>query len=291
MNTKSPPAYKKSRVFLFWSGFRQDKLAIIGGTFVLGVIIISLFAPFFSPYDPIVGDGSIRISPPGTPGHLLGTDGLGRDMLSRLIWGGRSTILTATVPISLAFVFSLFLGLFAGFYHGKLSELIMRTLDIFFAFPMVLLAISISVIVGRGMETIMIAVFIMNVPYMTRVVFASTMNEKTKEYVEAALALGSSKLEVIFKELMPNVISDLVVYATTLIGVVIVFASGLSFLGIGIQPPDADWGKMTADGMGLLTQGAPHVATIPGFFILLLSTAFNWLGDGLRDALDPHKRT
>lgn len=282
---------RKRKLAIFWTGFKKDKLAVIGGSIVIMMILISLLSPIIAPYDPTVGDGSLRLAPPGTSGHILGLDDQGRDILSRLIWGGRITLTAALVPILITFAVSLFLGLVAGFYSGKVSELIMRSLDVLFAFPMVLLAIAIASIVGSGMLTIMIAVFLMNIPYMTRIVYSATVNEKTEEYIEAARALGSTKMELVFKEILPNVITTLIVYSTTLIGVVIVFAAGLSFLGLGIQPPHADWGKMTSDGMKVLTQGAPHVATIPGLLILIISTSFNWLGDGLRDALDPHKRT
>ncbi|MEB3101761.1 ABC transporter permease [Ferviditalea candida] len=274
----------------FWNGLRKDKLTVAGGLIVVIVGLVSLFAPLIAPYDPTVGEGSMRLMPPGTPGHLLGLDDQGRDILSRLIWGGRISLITALIPVLLTFGFSLVLGLIAG-YSEKLGELIMRTLDVLFAFPMVLFAIAIAAVLGPGMLTIMISIVLVLIPYMTRVVYVATVTEKTKEYVEAARAMGATKPEIIFKEIMPNVISGLIVYSTTLIGVMIVFGAGLSFLGLGIQPPFADWGKMTGDGMKVLTQGAPHVATIPGLVILIVSTAFNWLGDGLRDALDPHKRT
>lgn len=281
----------RSGWWLFWNGFRRDRTAIVGGLIVLVVSLVALLAPWIAPHDPYTGVGAMRLAPPGTEGFWLGADGQGRDILSRLIHGGRITLVAAIVPIMAAALVSLFIGLVAGYFPGKVSELIMRFLDVLFAFPMVLLAIAISTVVGVGMGTIMIAVFIMNIPYMSRIVYNTTVTEKTREYIEAARMLGSSGFDILVHELLPNVISTLIVYATTLIGIVVVFASGLSFLGIGIQSPDADWGKMTADGMRVLTQGAPHVATIPGLVILIVATAFNWLGDGLRDALDPHKRT
>lgn len=274
-----------------WKVLKKDKLALTGGFIILAAVLMSILAPVIAPYDPAVGEGAKRLMPVGTPGHILGLDDQGRDILSRLIWGGRLSLTSAVIPIILMFGLSLFLGLIAGYYGRKIGELIMRTLDVLFAFPMVLIAIAISAIVGAGMLTIMLSICFVLLPYMTRVVYTSTMNEKTKEYVEAARTLGSSESEIIFKELLPNVISDLIVYSTTLIGVMIVFGAGLSFLGLGIQPPSADWGKMTADGMKVLTQGAAHIATIPGVMILLVATAFNWLGDGLRDAMDPYKRT
>lgn len=282
---------RRNQRVIFWRGIRKDKLALIGGFLVLIACLVSIFAPYIAPYDPTIGDGSMRLLPPGTKGHILGLDDQGRDILSRLIWGGRISLASAIFPVSLAFGFSLFLGLIAGYSSGKLGELIMRILDVLFAFPSVLFAIAIAAVLGPGIMTIMLSILLVLIPYMTRVVYTATVNEKTKEYVEAAKAMGANRIEIIFKEILPNVLPDLIVYSTTLIGVMIVFGSGLSFLGLGIQPPYADWGKMTADGMKVLTQGAPHVATIPGLIILIVSTAFNWLGDGLRDALDPYKRT
>lgn len=276
---------------LFWRGFSRDRTAVAGAAIVAGVILLALFAPWLAPADPYAGQGAMRLAPPGTAGYWLGADGQGRDIVSRLMFGGRTVLIAAITPIIAAGLVGLVIGMLAGFFPGKLSELVMRSLDVLFAFPMVLLAIAISTIVGAGMGTIMISVFIMNIPYMSRVVYDTTVSERTADYIDAARTLGASRIDIVFRELLPNVITNLIVYATTLTGIVIVFASGLSFLGIGIQSPQADWGKMTADGMAVLTQGGAHVATIPGLVILVVATAFNWLGDGLRDALDPHRRT
>lgn len=270
--------------------FMQDKLAVIGAVIVFFVLTVSILAPVIAPYDPNIGEGSKRLLPIGTPGHILGLDEQGRDILSRLIWGGRLSLISGIVPIVLMFTISLTVGLIAG-YFSRVGEVIMRILDILFAFPTVLLAIAIAAIIGSGLTTILLSMCIVMLPYMTRVVFTSTMNEKNKEYVEAAKALGANKFEILFKEIMPNVMTDLIVYSTTLIGVMIVFAAGLSFIGLGIQPPEADWGRMVAGGTSVLTQGAPHISTIPGIVILIVATAFNWLGDGLQSALDPYKRT
>jgi ABC-type dipeptide/oligopeptide/nickel transport system permease subunit len=270
--------------------FKKDRLAVIGAVIVLVSILSAVLAPLIAPYDPNIGEGSKRLLPMGTPGHILGLDEQGRDILSRLIYGARLSLLSAIIPITLMFAISLALGLIAG-YFTRLGEVIMRILDVLFAFPTALLAIAISAIIGTGLTTIMLSISIVMLPYMTRVVFTSTMNEKNKEYVEAAKALGATKFEIIFKEILPNVITDLIVYTTTLMGTTIVFASGLSFIGLGIQPPDADWGRMVTGGISVLTQGAAHIATIPGLVILIVATAFNWVGDGLQSALDPYKRT
>ena len=270
--------------------FSKDRLAVIGAVIVLVSILSAVFAPIIAPYAPNIGDGSKRLLPIGTPGHILGLDEQGRDILSRLIYGGRLSLLSAIIPITFMFAISLALGLIAG-YFTRLGEVIMRILDVLFAFPTALLAIAISAIIGSGLTTIMLSISIVMLPYMTRVVYTSTMNEKNKEYVEAAKALGATKFEILFKEILPNVLTDIIVYTTTLMGTTIVFASGLSFIGLGIQPPDADWGRMVTGGISVLTQGAPHIATIPGLVILIVATAFNWVGDGLQSALDPYKRT
>ncbi|MGM9949722.1 MAG: ABC transporter permease [Lysinibacillus sp.] len=270
--------------------FLKDRLAVVGTVIILLVTLGAVFAPVLAPYDPNVGDGTKRLMGIGTPGHILGLDEQGRDILSRLLYGGRLSLLSAVVPILGMFFISLILGLVAGYYK-RVGEVIMRMLDVLFAFPTALLAIAVAAVIGAGLTTIMIAVAVVMLPYMTRVVYASTMSEKNKEYVEAAQVLGASEFEILFKEILPNVLSDLIVYATTLLGTTIVFAAGLSFIGLGIQPPDADWGRMVTGGMGVLTQGAPHIATIPGLLILVVATAFNWMGDGLQKALDPYKRT
>lgn len=271
--------------------FLKNKTALVGLSIITIIILVAILAPIISPYNPNVGNGAMRLAPVGTSGHILGLDSQGRDILSRLIWGSRLSIYPAVIPIIFMAVISLLLGLIAGYYGGVLGESIMRLLDVLFAFPVVLIAVAIAAIAGAGIFTIMFSISVSLLPYMTRVVYTSTLTEKAKEYVVASRTLGESELSIIFREITPNVLSDLIVYSASLVGGQICFAAGLSFLGLGIQPPASDWGLMTADGMNVLTQGAPHVATIPGLTILIVATAFNWLGDGLRDILDPHKRT
>lgn len=167
----------------------------------------------------------------------------------------------------------------------------MRLLDVLFAFPLVLLAIALSAVLGAGLGNVMLAIGISLIPYMARVAYTSTVQESSREYVEAARAGGARTSEILFRELLPNVVSPLLVYATTLCGLMIVLASGLSFLGVGIIPPTPDWGIMTADGASVLLEGRAYVATIPGIAILVVALSFNLLGDGVRDALDPRKQT
>jgi peptide/nickel transport system permease protein len=281
----------RSQFRLAMRALRRDKLAVVALVVLALVILVAILAPWISPDDPLRGDPTIRLLPPGTPGHLLGLDGQGRDILSRLIWGGRYSLTVAIVPVLVAGVLALIIGMLSGYRSGRWGEITMRVLDVVFAFPIVLFAIAIAAVLGPGLVNSMTAIGITMVPYMARVVYTATVQESAKDYVEAARAAGATHLEILRKQLLPNVLSPLVVYGTTLAGLVIVLAAGLSFLGVGVTPPAPDWGVMTSDGRQVLLEGYPHVATIPGLVILVVALAFNLLGDGVRDALDPHKQT
>ena len=269
--------------------FVRDRQAVVG----LAIIAIAggaaLAAPLISPWDPLAAAGVERLSPIGTAGHLLGTDEQGRDILSRLIWGGRASLLVGILPTVAAGIVALGLGLLAGYAGGAVDHVIMRTLDVFFAFPLVLLAIAIVGVIGPGMHNQMFALAVVLVPYSTRVVRTATLSVKPLEYVEAARALGASRGRLIGRHLLPNVLPPLLVYTSTLVGMMIVASAGLSFLGLGVQPPTPDWGVMVGNGRLVLYRAA-HVATIPGIVIVVAALAFNFVGDGLREALDPRAR-
>lgn len=267
----------------------QHKLATLSLLVLLATMMATSLAPWLAPYDPLQSFPGLRLAPPGTPGHLLGLDNQGRDMLSRVIWGGRSALGASILPVLFAALISLVLGMLAGYRNGVFSAFIMRCMDMMFAFPMVLLAIGLSAVLGSGYLTVMITVVCSVIPYLTRVVYRDTRTEVNKEYVEALRAQGAGNLDIMFREVMPNVATPLLVYATSLLGGMVVFLAGLSFLGLGIQPPQADWGRMVGEGAQMMILGAPHIATIPAVAIVVVSLAFNWLGDGLRDLLDPHR--
>jgi len=272
--------------------FMNDKMAMFGAVIILFSFALAIFAPWVSPYDPnVVADGSTRLMPPGSEGHLLGTDHQGRDILSRIIFGTQTSLISAVVPVIIAAIISVCLGVMAGYYQGIIGNVIMRVMDVFFAFPAVLLAIAIAAILGPGLLNVIIAMIIVRIPYMTRVVYTDTLQESQKEYVEAAKAFGLSKMEIMFKQILPNVLPSLIAYSTTLAGVTIVTVAGLSFIGLGVQPPTADWGRMASDGSEVLMQGHAFVTFIPGIAILILSFAFSMIGDGLRNALDPYERS
>lgn len=271
--------------------FARDRMATISLTVIVIVSLISIFAPLLAPYDPF-GDGerARRLLPLFSEGHVLGTDGQGRDILSRLIYGGRVSLPIGIMPPIVTAVVALFLGIAAGFFGGRIATLIMRPMDVLFAFPMVLLAVAVSAVLGPGMMNIMLSMTIVMVPYFTRVVYVEVVNVRNQDYIEAAKIAGSSTFSILYREVLPNVLAPVLIYATTAIGAMIVFASGLSFLGLGVQPPVADWGIMSSDGLKVLSR-SPHVATIPGVLIVIVALSFNFIGDGIRDAMDPRQRT
>jgi peptide/nickel transport system permease protein len=284
--TQSKPPWR-----LAVRAFSRDKWAVASLIVLVLVALAAIFAPLLTPYSPVAGDPVNRLAGIGTDGHLLGLDGQGRDIWTRLLYGGRNSLMVAVVPVLVVFPLALLIGLFAGFQRSRAGETLMRVLDVLFAFPLVLLAIALSAVLGAGLGNVMLAIGITLIPYMARVAYTATVQESSKDYVEAARAYGANPLLLMFRELMPNVVVQLLVYATTLCGLMIVVASGLSFLGVGVIPPTPDWGIMTADGKNVLLEGIYHVATIPGLLILVVSLAFNLIGDGVRDALDPRKQT
>jgi ABC-type dipeptide/oligopeptide/nickel transport system permease subunit len=274
---------------IFWEAFSRDRLAVAAAAAILVVCLAAILAPVISPYDPTVGDNSLRLAPIGTPGHWLGLDGQGRDILSRLIWGGRVSLAIALLPVAVATLISVFLGLVAGYFGGAVDMLIMRTLDVFFAFPAVLLAVAIAGVLGPGMLNVMLSITIVLIPYISRVAYMATVTVKNELFVDQARVCGARPWEILFHHILPNTLSPVIVYGSTLVGIMIVLGAGLSFLGLGITPPKPDWGIMCADGRNFLSVAA-HVSAVPGIVLILVAMSFNVLGDGLRDALDPKLR-
>ena len=268
------------------AAFARNRVALGAALGLLLLAIAVLLAPWVSPFDPYAADNLMRYAPPGTGSHWLGMDEQGRDMLARLLWGGRVSLVVGIVPVFLASATGLLLGLLAGYAGCITDQVIMRMLDVLFAFPMVLLAIAIAGVLTPGVATEIISIAVVLVPYVGRLVRTSTLAVVSQPFVEAARAAGASPAALLARYITPNVLPPLLVYATTLIGLMIVVGSGLSFLGLGVQPPTADWGAMVAAGRVVLRR-APHVTIIPGIVIVAVSLAFNFLGDGLRDALDP----
>jgi peptide/nickel transport system permease protein len=287
----SAPTKYRSQLRLGIETLIRDRLALAGILVIVIVVAAAAAAPIISPYDPAVDHPDAgRLAPIGTPGHLLGTDGGGRDILSRLIWGGRVSIAIAVLPVLVSALGGLALGLAAGMSGKWVSGFIMRTMDVFFAFPAVLLALAVATVLGPGMMNVMMAIGVVSIPYMARVVYVETLSVRAADFVAAARVCGTPMPRLLVREIIPNVLPSLIVYTTIGIGGTIVLAAGLSFLGVGVQPPTPDWGIMTADGRVVL-RNLPHVATIPGVLVLLVSLAFNLAGDGVRDAMDPRRRS
>jgi peptide/nickel transport system permease protein len=278
---RRPPRWLRA-----WRTFAADRAALVSFLFLVVVVLVAILAPWVSPHDPYEAENLMRNKPPLTEGFLLGSDSNGRDILTRLFWGGRISLLVGFLPTFLAMIVSIGLGLVAGYFRGWIDQAIMRTLDAFFAIPLVLLAIAIAGVLQPGVVTEIIAITIVLVPYIARVVRTSTITVTAQPYIEAAKAASAGEGAILMRYVLPNMISPVIVYATTLVGLMIVVGSGLSFLGLGVQPPAADWGTMVSDGRVTLLK-APHATLFPGLVIVLVALAFNYVGDGLRDALDP----
>ncbi|WP_229745118.1 ABC transporter permease [Sediminivirga luteola] len=255
------------------------------------VVLSSVFAPLVAPHDPLLSDPASKYLPPGSPGHLLGTDDQGRDLLSRIIWGGRTSLLIAVVAVAFSTVVGSALAIVAGFAGPLLSGLIMRTVDVMFAFPVIIVAVALAALFAPGPSVVILAIAFAVIPYVSRVVFAEVKQQKGQDYVEAAVSLGAGHASILFREVLPNVTTQIIVYATSLVGGMVVFASSLSAVGIGVQPPTADWGQMIATGARVVISGNLYVALFPGLMVLIVALAFNWLGDGLRDVLDVRQRS
>ena len=267
---------------------KHEPLAMISAGVLLVLVIAAVFAPWLAPADPFKASMLKRLLPIGSPGYLLGTDELGRDMLTRLMYGGRLSLLMGLVPVFSAFFIGTTLGLFAGYLGGRVNMVIMRTLDIFYAFPSVLLAVAISGALGPGLSNSLIALTLVFVPQIVRVAESVTTQVRQLDYIEAARMSGASAFSIIRVHVLGNVLGPVFVYATGLLSVSMILASGLSFLGLGVKPPEPEWGLML-NTLRSAIYNKPLIAALPGAFIFLTSIAFNLLADGVRSAMDIKK--
>ena len=273
---------------LAWRRLRRDPVLAVALGVIMVVAAAAALAPLLAPYDPTHVDPRVRLAPLGAPGHWLGTDHLGRDVLSRVIWGGRVSLVVGIVPVVVSAVAGTAVGLVAGYYGGVLDHVMTRSLDVLFAFPAILLALAIVSALGPSIYNAMLAITIVAVPSFARLVRSSVLTVRARSFVEAAASLGASRRRIVARHILPNTVSPVIVYGTFETGKTIVFAAALSFLGLGVQPPTAEWGAMLSEGRTVLAT-AWHVATVPGLVIFLVSLSFNVLGDGVRDVLDPRR--
>ncbi|MDT3427749.1 peptide/nickel transport system permease protein [Paenibacillus forsythiae] len=265
--------------------FKKNKRAIVGLWMVVIFVFVAVFARWLAPYDPIEQNMQSILNAPSLS-HPFGTDEYGRDILSRVIYGAQISLMVGVVGVLISIVLGVALGTVAGYFGGKADLLIMRVMDVFMAFPSFLLALAIVSVLGPGMVNVMIAIGIFSVPTFARISRGSVMSVNGKEYIEAAKSMGSGHIRIIFKHVIPNSIAPIIVLSSMRIATAILTASGLSFLGMGAQPPTPELGAMLSSGRDYL-RSDPYVSTIPGLAIMFMVLAFNMLGDGIRDALDP----
>ena len=276
---------QRSQLAEVWRRLKKNKMAMFGLAVIVIIILTAIFADFVAPYS-FRTQNLRRVAEAPSRDHLLGTDELGRDILSRIIYGTRVSLQVGFVAVSISIIVGGFLGSIAGYYGGKLDNIIMRIMDILLAIPSILLAIAIVSAFGGGLVNVMVAVGISSIPVYARIVKASVISIKEQEFIEAARAVGAKDLRIIFKHVLPNSMAPIIVQGTIGVANAILSAAGLSFIGLGIQPPTPEWGAMLSGGR-MFIRTAPHIATFPGIAIMITIFALNLLGDGMRDALDP----
>ena len=286
-SAEMPAAQERSRGY--WTSallrFRRDPVAMGAAVMVLLLIMLAIVGPWITPADPYAASMLKRLKPIGTEGFPLGTDELGRDMLSRLMAGARLSLFIGITPVVLAFLAGSVIGILAGYAGGMTNTAIMRTVDVFYAFPSVLLAIALSGVLGAGLVNSLTSLTIVFIPQIVRVAESVTTQVRTRDYVEAARASGASPFTIVRVHVLGNVLGPIFVYATSLIAVSMILASGLSFLGLGVKPPEPEWGLML-NTLRTAIYVQPWVAALPGLMIFITSISFNILSDGLRSAMD-----
>ena len=275
----------------FWFYFSRNKGAVIGLAVFIVILLVAVFASFVAPHSPSIQNRELLLLPPawqqgGMWGHVLGTDAVGRDILSRLIYGARFSLFIGLVVVTLSVISGVLIGLVAGYFRGRVDTFIMRIMDIILAFPSLLLALVLVAVLGPGLLNAMIAISLVNQPHFVRLTRAAVMAEKSKDYVVGSKVAGAGTLRLMFLTILPNCLAPLIVQATLAFSSAILDAAALGFLGMGAQPPTPEWGTMLAEAREFI-QRAWWVVTFPGLAILITVLAINLMGDGLRDALDP----
>ena len=291
LTSDAPTSRRQARLsalYRSWLAFRSNPMAMFGLVILLALVLIALFAPLLAPHSPFTQDLAARLTPPGEGGYLLGSDSLGRDILSRLIYGARITLYIVSLVALMAPVVGLFVGTAAGYLGGWIDVALMRITDIFLAFPRLVLALAFVSALGAGIENAVLAIVLTAWPPYARIARAETLTIRNADFIHAIKLQGAGSLRIITRHIWPLCISSLVIRVTLDMAGIILTAAGLGFLGLGAQPPSPEWGAMISAGRKFILD---HwwVATMPGLAIFIVSLAFNLLGDGLRDVLDPKK--
>ncbi|RJE84175.1 ABC transporter permease subunit [Paracoccus onubensis] len=287
----SDAAIRRRMIAEFWFYFRQNRGAVAGLVVFILLVLIAIFAPLLAPHSPTAQYRDLLLVPPiwqegGHEGYLLGTDAVGRDILSRLIFGAQYSLFIGIVVVSVALIGGTIIGLIAGFFGGWIDNFIMRVMDIILAFPSLLLALVLVAVLGPGLTNAMIAIAIVYQPHFARLTRAAVMAEQKREYVTAARVSGAGNLRLMFRTILPNCLAPLIVQATLSFSSAVLDSAALGFLGMGARPPAPEWGTMLAEAREFISS-AWWVVTFPGLAILISVLAINLMGDGLRDALDP----
>lgn len=285
-NPKSRLQSRLGQSWLQWLRLRRNPLAMLGLTITVALVLMSIFAPLLAPYDPITQNLAERLQPPLTPGHWMGTDDFGRDIWSRILFGSRITLYIVLLVILTAPVVGLIIGTVAGYFGGWVDGVLMRITDIFLAFPKLILALALVAVLGPGMVNAVLAIALTSWPPYARVARAETLTVRNSDYIAATRLQGASSVRLIWGHVMPMCLPSVIIRVTLDMAGVILTAAGLGFLGLGVQPPVAEWGLMISAGRKFLFEQW-WVATMPGLAIFVVSLGFNLLGDGLRDVLDP----
>lgn len=280
---------KESLLKQTWRGLKKNRLAMFGLTLIVILVLIAAFANVIAPYEVDAQDLANKFMKPSAR-HIFGTDEFGRDIFSRIVYGSRYSLMIGAVAATLSAVIGMLVGSLAGFYGGKTDNLLMRLIDIMLAIPSTLLGISIVAALGNGSRNVIIAVAIGAVPAYARIVRASILSVKEQEYIEAARSIGASDFRIIMKHILPNCLAPIIVQITMSVAKAILEASALSFIGLGVQPPSAEWGAMLSAGRAYIRK-AWWIVTFPGLAIAMIIFGLNLFGDGLRDALDPRLKT
>lgn len=272
----------------FLRRFRRQHLALIAFTIILVLILSAVFAPWIAPFDPATPDYDSLLDGPSAA-HWLGTDAYGRDILSRIIWGGRVSLSVGFLSVALGGVAGIVIGLISGFFGGWIDNVLMRLMDVLLAFPGIILAIGVVALLGPGIDNVIYSIAVFSVPVFSRLVRGTTLSLKQSLYVQAARSIGVGRVALMLRHILPGAMPGVIVYASLRLGTSILTAASLSFIGLGARPPSAEWGAMLADGRSFLGV-ADHLTLFPGLAIFVTVLAFNILGDGLRDALDQKLR-
>jgi glutathione transport system permease protein len=284
--TEPVPSNVRTPSAEFWRKFKRQRVALVAGGFVLLLVLVAALAPWIVPFDAENFFDYDALNSPPSAKHWFGVDSLGRDIFSRILMGARISLAAGFISVAVGAVVGTLLGLLAGYYQGWWDRIVMRMSDVLFAFPGILLAIGIVAILGNGMVNVILAVAVFSVPAFARLVRGNVLSLKHQTYIEAVRSIGASDAVIMLRHLLPGTVASVVVYLTMRIGTSIITAASLSFLGLGAQPPTPEWGAMLNEARADMLN-APHIALFPSLAIFVTVLAFNLLGDGLRDALDP----